>query len=55
MAEKFSGIEGSFVSIDDNIRSFEAILSGAYDSYPESAFLYCGTIEDVVKHAEELK
>ena len=51
VAEKFSGIDGRFVTIKDNIRSFKAILSGAYDSYPESAFIYAGTIEDVEEKA----
>ncbi|MBQ6559290.1 MAG: F0F1 ATP synthase subunit beta [Erysipelotrichaceae bacterium] len=51
VAEKFSGIDGRFVTIKDNIRSFKAILSGAYDSYPESAFIYTGTIEDVEEKA----
>ena len=55
VAEKFSGIEGRFVSIADSIRSFKAILSGAYDSYPEAAFIYVGTIEDVEEKAERLK
>ena len=51
VAEKFSGIDGRFVTIRDNIRSFKAILSGAYDNYPESAFIYTGTIEDVEEKA----
>jgi F-type H+-transporting ATPase subunit beta len=53
VAEKFSGIEGKFVSIPDSIRSFKALLSGEYDSYPEEAFMYCGTIEDVVAKANK--
>ena len=53
VAEKFSGIEGKFVRIEDSIRSFKAILSGEYDSYPEEAFIYCGTIEDVVAKAKK--
>ena len=53
VAEKFSGMEGRFVPIKDTIRSFQAILSGAYDNYPEEAFIYCGTIEDVVAKAEK--
>ena len=52
VAEKFSGMEGRFVKIEDTIRSFKAILSGEFDSYPEEAFTYCGTIEDVIKKAE---
>lgn len=47
VAEAFSGYKGVYVPIKDTVRSFKAILSGKYDSYPESAFLYCGTIEDV--------
>ncbi|MCR5349124.1 MAG: F0F1 ATP synthase subunit beta [Bacilli bacterium] len=52
VAEAFSGTKGIFVPLKETIRSFKEILSGAYDSYPESAFLYCGTIEDVAKKAE---
>ena len=55
VAEVFSGTPGAYVPLPDTIRSFKAILSGDYDQYPESAFLYCGTVEDVVKHAEESK
>ena len=53
VAEKFSGMEGRFVHIEDSIRSFKAILSGEYDSYPEEAFIYCGTIEDVIAKANK--
>ncbi len=55
VAEAFSGNKGIYVPLKETVRSFKEILSGAYDKYPESAFLYCGTVEDVVKHAEELK
>lgn len=55
VAATFNGFPGVFVTRDDTVRSFEAILSGDYDSYPESAFLYCGTIEDVVKKAKLIK
>ena len=55
VAEAFSGTQGIYVPLKETIRSFKAILSGEYDSYPESAFLYCGTIEDVAKKAEEMK
>lgn len=54
VAEAYSGYKGKYVKIDDTIRSFKAILSGEYDSYPEAAFLYCGTIEDVVEKAKEM-
>ena len=55
VAEAFTGIAGKFVSLEDNIRSFESILSGEYDTLPEGAFMYQGTIDDVVAKAEEMK
>ena len=55
VAEKFSGIDGRFVTLKDSIRSFKAILNGDYDQYPEAAFIYVGTIEDVEAKAEKMK
>ena len=55
VAEQFNGFPGVYVTIEDTVRSFKAILSGAYDMYPENAFLYCGTIEDVEKKAKEME
>ncbi len=54
VAETFNNMPGKYVKKDDTIRSFEAILSGKYDTYPEAAFLYVGTIEDVEEKAKEL-
>ena len=54
VAEKFSGMEGRFVHTKDTIRSFREILSGAYDGYPEEAFIYCGAIEDVIAKAKKV-
>ena len=55
VAEGFSGFKGQYVPIKDTVRSFRAILDGKYDHYPESAFLYAGTIEDVEAKAGENK
>ena len=55
VAEGFSGFKGKYVPIKDTIRSFRAILDGKYDHYPESAFLYAGTIEDVEAKSGEKK
>jgi F-type H+-transporting ATPase subunit beta len=55
VAEQFTGMKGVFMKLEDTIRSFEAILSGEYDTLPEAAFMYVGTIEDVVAKAEKLK
>ena len=55
VAEGFSGFKGVYVPVKETVRSFRAILDGKYDHYPESAFLYAGTIEDVEKKAGENK
>ena len=55
VAEAYSGYKGKYVTLKDTIRSFKELLSGTYDSYPESAFLYCGTIEDVKERVEGKK
>lgn len=55
VAEGFNGFKGVYVPIKETIRSFKAILDGKYDHYPESAFLYAGTIEDVERKAGENK
>ncbi|QJR44250.1 F0F1 ATP synthase subunit beta [Mycoplasma miroungirhinis] len=48
VAEKFSGYPGKYIKISDTIRSFKEILAGKYDEVPEEAFLYAGTIDDVI-------
>lgn len=49
VAEAYSGYEGKYVPLKETIRSFKEILSGKYDKIPESCFLFCGAIEDVLK------
>ena len=53
VAEAFTGIPGVFVSLEDTIRSFAAILDGEADELPESAFYMVGTLEDVRRKAKE--
>lgn len=55
VAEKFSGKEGKFVKLSDNIRSFKEILEGKYDDYAEDSFLYVGAIEDVIEKEKLLR
>lgn len=55
VAEEFTGMPGKYVSLEDTIRSFKALLDGEYDQYPEAAFLYCGPIEEVPENAHALK
>jgi F-type H+-transporting ATPase subunit beta len=55
VAEQFSGYKGVYVPLKETIRSFKAILSGEYDAYPESAFMFCGTVEDVEAKARQME
>lgn len=55
VAEAFTGMKGIYVKMEDNLNSFEQILSGKYDDLPEQAFSYVGTIEDVIARAKELE
>ena len=52
VAEKFTGVPGVYVPLEETIRGFEVILGGEADKYPESAFFNVGTIDDVKKKAE---
>ncbi len=54
VAEGFTGIKGAFVTLDDTIRSFEAILGGECDNLPEAAFMMAGGIDDVFGKAKEI-
>ncbi|MCX7633852.1 MAG: F0F1 ATP synthase subunit beta, partial [Turneriella sp.] len=54
VAEAFTGMPGKYVKLEDTIRSFEEVLSGKYDKYPEQAFYMCGAIEDVIEKAKSL-
>lgn len=55
VASNFTGLEGKYVSMEDTIAGFKAILDGEMDEYPEEAFLMVGTIDDVKKKAEQIK
>lgn len=55
VAEQFSGIEGKYVPLKETVRSFKELLEGKYDEYPEQAFMFVGSIEEVSKKAESLK
>lgn len=55
VAEQFSGIAGRYVKLEDTIAGFKGIIEGQYDNIPEQAFYMAGTIEDVLKNAENVK
>ena len=53
VAEKFSGVPGRYVPREETIRGFREILDGKHDDLPESAFLFAGTIDEVVEKAKK--
>jgi F-type H+-transporting ATPase subunit beta len=46
-AIRFTGVEGSTVSIKDSVEGFDAIVKGDFDHVPEQAFFNVGAISDV--------
>lgn len=54
VAEKFTGLKGIYVTLDQTLDGFEAIINGEMDEYPEMAFYNVGTIDDVRKKAEQI-
>ncbi|MFT9496654.1 F0F1 ATP synthase subunit beta [Anaerosolibacter sp.] len=53
VAEQFTGSPGKYVPLKETIRGFKEILEGKHDDIPESAFLYAGTIDEVVDRAKK--
>jgi F-type H+-transporting ATPase subunit beta len=54
VAKAFTGLEGSFVTLEETIAAFTAIADGKYDHVPEQAFFMCGGLEDLERKAKEL-
>jgi len=53
--EQYTGLEGRYVSIDETLDGFEAILAGELDEVPEQALYMIGTIDEAFEKAEELE
>lgn len=54
VAEQFTGFEGRYVTINDTIAGFKAILDGDVDDVSEQAFSYCGTIDEVIEKSKKM-
>ena len=52
VAEAFTGTPGKYVPLKETIRGFKEIVEGRHDDLPESAFLFAGTIDEVVEKAK---
>ncbi len=55
VAEQFTGMAGKYVKLEDTIKGFKEILDGKHDDLPEAAFMYVGTIEEVVEKAKGME
>lgn len=54
VAEQFTGIPGTMVSIEDTIKGFNMILDGEVDEYPEAAFNLVGTIDEAIEKGKKM-
>jgi ATP synthase F1 beta subunit len=54
VAEIFTGYSGKFVDMQDSIDSFQAILGGEFDEYPEGAFYMIGKSEEIIEKAKNM-
>jgi len=54
MSEVFSGLPGRFVSLNDTVVGFKALLDGEGDDFPEGAFYMMGTIEEALEEGRRL-
>lgn len=55
VGEQFTGMPGKYVPVKDTVKGFKEILEGKYDDLPESAFLFAGSIEDVIQKAKSIE
>ncbi len=53
VAEQFTGMGGRYVPLKETLRGFAEILDGKHDSIPEDAFLFAGSIDEVVQKASQ--
>ncbi|MCC6108428.1 MAG: F0F1 ATP synthase subunit beta [Denitrobacterium sp.] len=55
VAKQFTGQDGSYVKMEDTVRSFAQILDGKCDDIPEQCFRMTGDIDDVYAAYEKLQ
>ena len=53
VAEQFTGKEGRYVSLEDSVAGFEAILNGEVDELNENAFSYVGTLDEAIENGKK--
>jgi F-type H+-transporting ATPase subunit beta len=55
VAEQFTGIKGKYVKLEENVSSFERLVAGEFDQYPEQAFFMSGAADDVIENAKKIQ
>ena len=54
VGEKFTGLPGEYVKVEDTIKGFREILDGKCDDMPEQSFYMVGTIEQAKEKAKKM-
>jgi F-type H+-transporting ATPase subunit beta len=54
VTHQFTGLEGKYVRTSDTIESCKQICQGKWDTLPEEAFMYVGSVEEVAQKAKTL-
>jgi F-type H+-transporting ATPase subunit beta len=54
VTRQFTGMEGKYVSVGDSVESCKQICEGRWDSLPEEAFMYVGSVEEAAQKAKTL-
>lgn len=54
VTERFTGLAGKFVPLEETIRGFREIVEGRHDNLPEQAFYMVGTIDEAIAKARQL-
>ena len=54
VGEKFTGVKGTYVKLEDTLKGFGAIIAGEVDDIPEAAFYNVGTLDDALAKAKTL-
>jgi F-type H+-transporting ATPase subunit beta len=52
VAERYTGIPGRYVPVNETVRGFKMILDGECDAIPEQAFFMAGNITEVMEKAK---
>lgn len=54
VAQTFTNVPGKYVSLQENIQSFQEILDGKHDALPETAFYMVGGIKEALEKAKTI-